>query len=318
MVLGGTGFVGRNAVAALLARGHEVIVGTRHPQRAALKLPPGAQACQLRKVRFEDLTAHYVWKPLLADVDAVVNAAGILRERGSETYDRVHAMAPAALALACERLGLRLIHVSALGLRRKARSAFIRSKAEGERAIAATGADYSIVRPSLLEGEGGFGADWLRKIAGWPVHFIPTTARGRLAALDVRDLAEAIAVLCEARNKPEWREVELGGTVKRTLPEHLAALRTLRDERPALRFRVPQQLALAAGTLCDLLHLTPYGVGPLELLWRDNLPRENLLMALLGRAPLPVGRELPAARPAYASGLTVVGRIRFAAREFLQ
>ncbi|MND00344.1 hypothetical protein D3C83_189230 [compost metagenome] len=39
----------------------------------------------------------------------------------------------------------------------------------------------------------------------------------------------------------------------------------------------------------------------LELLWRDNLPRHNLLPALLGRAPLPVGRGLPAGRPLAAN-----------------
>lgn len=32
----------------------------------------------------------------------------------------------------------------------------------------------------------------------------------------------------------------------------------------------------------------------------DNLPRENLLPVLIGRAPTPVGRDLPALRPAYA------------------
>jgi NADH dehydrogenase len=54
----------------------------------------------------------------------VVNAVGILRERGSETYDRVHHLAPAALAAACAPAALRLIQVSALGLHPGARSGF--------------------------------------------------------------------------------------------------------------------------------------------------------------------------------------------------
>jgi len=289
MVLGGTGFVGRHAVSALLARGHTVIIGTRCPRRATRRLPREAQGCERREVHFEFLTTRYVWKPLLAGVDVVLNAAGILRESGGETYDRVNNMAPAALALACERAGLRLVHVSALGLRPRAYSGFIRSKAAAERAIADTSADYSIVRPSLLDGEGGYAADWLRKLARWPVHCVPIAARGRFAALDVRDLAEAIAVLCEARSKTEWREVDLAGNVRRTLAEHLAALRAGLDDHPALRVPVPHFMALIAGGLCDLLHLTPYGVAALELLWRDNLPKANLLPALLGRAPTPVG-----------------------------
>jgi len=300
MVLGGTGFIGRHVAAALRSRGHAVVIGTRRPKRALTKLPPALRDCELRETHFESLTTRYVWQPLLADVDAVVNSVGILRERGRETYDRVHNMAPTALATACERRGLRLVHVSALGLRPQALSGFIRSKILAERAIAAGGADYSIVRPSLLDGEGGFGAEWLRRVARWPVHFIPVEALGSMAPLDVRDLGEAIAVLCEARGKEEWRAVELGGAARRTMAEYLAALRALSDERPAPRIAIPRFLARIAAHLCDLAHVSPFSFGHLELLRRDNAPRHNLLPLLLGRPPTPIGREPRALGPVYA------------------
>ena len=300
MVLGGTGFIGRNVAAALRERGHSVVVGTRHPRRALDKLPPGLRDCDLRETHLEFLTTRYAWKPLLAGVDVVVNAVGILRERGRETYDRVHNMAPTALAAACERMRLRLIHVSALGLRKQALSRFIHSKILAERAIAAGGADYSIVRPSLLDGEGGFGAEWIRRVARWPVHFIPAEALGRMAPMDARDLGEAIAVLCEMRARPDWREVELGGSAKRTLAEYLASMRALHDDRPALRIGIPRFLARITAHLCDLLHFSPFSFGHLELLRRDNAPAVNLLPLLLGRAPTPVGREPRELRPAYA------------------
>src|SRR6266571_3304564 len=69
---------------------------------------------------------------------------------GAETYERVHHHAPAALAAACARGAIRLVHVSALGLHAGALSGFLTSKLAGERAIAACGSNYSIVRPSLL------------------------------------------------------------------------------------------------------------------------------------------------------------------------
>lgn len=293
LVLGGTGFVGRHAALALRARGHTVVIGTRHPKRALAKLPPALRDCELRETHFESLTTRYIWKPLLEDADAVVNAVGILRERGSETYDRVHNMAPAALGEACARLSVRLVHVSALGLRPEARSRFLRSKLIAERKIAASGADYSLVRPALLDGEGGFGAVWLRRVAKWPVHPYPSDAKGRLAPLDVRDLGEALAVLCE-RGGEGRREVELGGSAKRTMAEYLAALRALEDRRPALRLPVPALLARLGSHLCDLLHFSPFSFGHLELMRRDNLPRVNMLSSLLGRAPAPVGGRLPA------------------------
>ena len=308
LVLGGSGFIGRHVVLALLARGHRVIVGTRSPKRAARKLPAAAFACERREIHFEHLTSRYGWKPRLAGVDVVVNSVGILRERGGATYDRVHSMAPAALAAACECLGVRLIHVSALGLRRDARSAFIRSKIAAERAIVSGNADYSIVRPSLLDGEGGSGAGWLRRVARFPIHLYPAEALGKIAALNVGDLAEAIAVLCEARSKPKWREVELGGSARRTLAEYLGALRALHHDRPALRVPVPRLLARIASHLCDLAHFSPFSFGHLELLRRDNAPGVNLLPVLLGRAPTPVGRELAELRPGYAFAVMPTGQ----------
>lgn len=304
LVLGGAGFIGRHAAAALAARGHAVEIGSRHPARAARRLPAELHGAKRLEVHLERLLRAEDWEPLLWNVAAVVNAVGILRERGRETYDRVHHLAPAALAAACVRHGVRLVHVSALGLREKSHSRFLRSKLDGERAIAASGADYSLVRPALLDGDDGYGARWLRWAARSPVHFVPADAVGRLAVLDVHDLGEALAVLCEGRERAGWREVELGGSGCPNIGEYLAALRADCTPRPALRVSVPAWLARVASHACDALHFSPFSYGHLELMRRDNMPRVNLLRALLGRAPTPVVRYdslLPRTRPAAAS-----------------
>jgi NADH dehydrogenase len=281
LVLGGAGFIGRHVCAALLARGHAVFVGTRRPRRR--------HPCD-RAVRFERCSSPADWAPVLGGVDVVVNAVGILRERPGESYDAIHRKAPDALARACAAAGIRLLHVSALGLSERARSAFLRSKAAGERAVAASGADYSIVRPSLLDGPGGYGAKWLRLVARWPAHPVPADAAGRLAAMRVEDLGEAIARLCEAPTLFSYRKVELGGTRAYTMGEYLAALRPAASRR-ALLLKIPPWLARLASHAFDLLHFSPYSFGHHELMRSDNVPRPNLLPALLGRAPSPVGER---------------------------
>jgi NADH dehydrogenase len=301
LVLGGTGFIGRHAAAALAARGHEVCIGTRRPARAERRLAPRLRGCELREAHFEHLGARGDWHVLLAGCDVVVNAVGILRERGAETYDRVHHRAPGALASACALGRRRLIHISALGLSNSARSGFLRSKLAGERAVAASGAPYSIVRPSLLEGEGGFGARWLRWFARSPVHFVPADARGRIAVLDVADLGEAIAILCETPASAQWREVEVGGSEAPTMSGYLAALRARRTARAALRIAVPAWLARIVSHVCDVAHFSPFSYGHLELLRRDNVPCSNLLPRLIGResSPLAVlGRRNQIVEPA--------------------
>ena len=293
LVLGGTGFIGRHVALALTARGHEVVIGTRAPRRAARRLPALLRGCELREAHFERLCTRRAWHSLVAGCDTVVNAVGILRERGAETYDLVHHRAPAALGAACAFGGRRLIHISALGLHEDAHSAFLTSKLAGERAIAASGARYSIVRPSLLDGEGGYGARWLRWVARWPVHFVPAVARGRIAVLHVVDLGEAIARLCEEASG--FQEVELGGNAAFTMAEYLAVLRG----KGAVQISVAPWLARALSHLCDLAHFSPFSFGHLELLHRDNVPCPNALPRLLGREPLAVvGRRGEVFEPA--------------------
>ncbi|HXJ08589.1 MAG TPA: NAD(P)H-binding protein [Burkholderiales bacterium] len=289
LLLGGAGFLGRHAAAVLAARGHTVVIGSRHPARAPRRLPAGLLECERREARLERLLSPDAWGALLVGVDTVVNAVGILRERGAETYDRVHRLAPAALAAACARRAIRLVHISCPGLYAEAPSRFLTSKLSGERAIAACGSNYSIVRPSLLDGDGGFGALWFRRVARWPVHPVPAGTRACIAAFDVRELGEAVAALCEKRDARDWREVELGGREVLTIAGYLAALRP-GHLRPALKVTVPAWLSRVVSHLCDLIHFSPYSFGHLLVLRRDFAPQHNRLTELLGREPRPIGR----------------------------
>lgn len=307
LVLGGTGFIGRHAVAGLLARRCRVLIGSRDPGRASTRLNAIQSELEYRRTRFETLLQAAHWQPLLADVDVVVNCVGILRQRGRETYERIHHLAPAALADACRQAGVRLLHVSALGLREPVRSRFLLSKRAGEDALRRSGADCRIVRPSLLDGEGGYGAWWVRQVSRWPLLPLPADARGRIAAMDVGELGEALAALAllplPVDADAAQREFDLGGLDALSLGELVAALRRLHSPRPALNLPVPGLLARLASHVCDLLHLTPFSYGHYELLRKDNCPRHNRLPELLGRKPKAIGAAitttgiLPAAGP---------------------
>jgi NADH dehydrogenase len=200
--------------------------------------------------------------------------------------------------------------VSALGLHDGAASGFLRSKLAGERALLARRLDCVIVRPSLLDGEGGFGARWLRRMAAWPLHLVPASAAGCIAPLDVRDLGDAIAALCERPPGAAPREVELGGAHRRAMREHLCALRALHRPAaaPATAIAVPNWLARLGSHACDLLHFSPFSFGHLELMGRDNVPRVNVLPELLGRAPRAVGcTMLPTPRQVGTAGASAPG-----------
>ncbi len=283
LVLGGRGFIGRHAVTALAERNPDVVIGTRHPHKAE------NNQLEHRQFRLETLTSAPEWSPLLEDIDVVLNCVGILRQRGRETYDRVHHLAPKALAEVCKASNKRFVHVSALGLHADAGSRFITSKLKGEAAIQAIGGDYVFARPSLLDGEGGFGAKWLRGVAQLPFFFAPMDARGQIAALDVEELGEALATLCLANGEDldlnRSREFDLGGTHRYDFSSYIKRLRTRFTDKPIVRIPVPGLFARLFAHFCDLVHFTPFSYGHWELLRRNNVPRENRLPELLGREP---------------------------------
>jgi uncharacterized protein YbjT (DUF2867 family) len=281
LVLGGTGFIGRHVVAALHRSRAHVLIGSREPFRHERKYPDA----KFRAVRFENLLNPNAWTPMIDGVDVVVNCVGILRQRANESYDHIHCRAPAALSVACAAANVRYIHTSALGLHEEAKSRFLSSKLSGEKAVAASGCDFSIVRPSLLDGEGGFGASWLRGLSRSPVHFIPRAARGNIAAMTATDLGIAIAALTALPSLSRHREVELGGLHCYGYAEYLRTLRATYTDAKALQIPLPNWLARIGAHVCDGLHFSPFSYGHWILLQRDNVPSPNRLPELLGRSP---------------------------------
>ena len=278
LVLGGNGFVGRNIVARLQNKNIAVLVGGRKPVTTGDVL-----------IRMQKMQTMADWLPMLQDVDVVVNSVGILRERKNESYEQVHKLAPTALANACAELNVRLVHISAIGLSQQSKSGFIRSKFAGEQGILASGANAIIVRPSLLDGlEGnggaGYGAKWFRRVAKWPVQFV-MRSNGVVAPLQVTDLGEAVANLCQMEFESLPKILELGGNEVVTIPQYLNHLRTSYQKRKALQIAVPKILVRLASHIFDVLAWTPLSFGHFELMQGCNAPTMNMLPVLLGCRP---------------------------------
>jgi uncharacterized protein YbjT (DUF2867 family) len=276
LVLGGNGFIGSAIVRALSVKDVDVTVATRKKSLNQVVL------------RMQTMLDSAAWIDVIEPFDIVVNAVGILRPRLFESYDDVHANAPAALAEAIRQSGKRLIHISALDLQPTAKSGFILSKIKGEQAIIDSQAEAMIVRPSLLDGEGGFGARWLRLMAKLPIYFY-FNGLGKIAPLQVDDLGEAIANLCVNPALANCKKIiELGGKAKLTIPEYLAELNAV-TLTSKIVVKMPKCLVALVSILCDCLYLTPLSFGHFELLQGNNVPKENMLPILLGRCPLGFG-----------------------------
>ena len=223
LIIGGSGFIGRHLAARLSAQNRRVIVPSRRPERARHLL-------MLPTARLVDMSAPGApgLERLVAESDAVVNLVGILHGSHGEPYGsefrQAHVELPARIAAACAKTGVRrLVHVSALGVSddpaRPGPSMYLRSKADGERAIRETeGVDWTILRPSVVFGpEDRFlntFADLQRLFPVMPL----ARAQARFQPVFVGDVAQAIV---NALDTPETigRTYELAGPEVFTLGE---------------------------------------------------------------------------------------------------
>lgn len=196
VVIGGTGFIGRQVVRQLLSRGYDVRVPTRQAWAQA-----GVTLVQA------DVHTDAALDEVVAGCDIVINLVGILHSRTGQPYgvdfDKAHVQLPRRIAQACYKQGVeQLIHVSALGADAAGPSGYLRSKAAGEAAIARVYANadtatlhtgtYTIFQPSVVFGPDDQFMNMFAQLA----RFLPVLpiagAQAQLQPVFVGDVATAI------------------------------------------------------------------------------------------------------------------------------
>ena len=176
-VTGGTGFVGRRVVARLTAAGHETVVISR---RAGHPIDVGPDALARA---FEGC-------------EAVVHCAGINREIGTQTYDRVHVAGTTAVIEAAQAAGVRrVVMLSFLRARLDGPTAYHRSKWAAEEVVRASGVIHTILKAGVIHGRGDHMLDHLSHA----FHTFPVFGLVGLRERSVRPVAvDDVARLLEA------------------------------------------------------------------------------------------------------------------------
>jgi uncharacterized protein YbjT (DUF2867 family) len=197
-ITGGTGFVGRHLAAALAAKGHEVILiarGLDDRDRGVSNLP---------NVRFfsSDLSSVPELARAFSACGAVAHCAGINREIGRQTYQRVHAEGTRHVVEAAHSAGVgKVALLSFLRARPSCGSGYHESKWAAEEIVRASGLDYTILKAGVIYGQGDHMLDHLsRALFTFPVFATVGFEDRPVRPLAVEDLVNIVyAALIEGR-----------------------------------------------------------------------------------------------------------------------
>jgi NADH dehydrogenase len=260
-ILGATGFIGRYIVRDLASHGAVIAACCRHASSAGFLRPMG-DVGQIGTFS-ADFTDERALAAVIAGADTVVNTVGILYERGKQRFDLVHRQGPGQVAALAKSAGVkRFVHFSALGADTGSRSAYGRSKAEGEAAVRAAFPGATILRPSLVFGpEDEFFNRFAAMARFAPA--LPLIGGGatKFQPIYVGDVAAAVAAVLE-RDDTEGKTYDLAGPAVFTLKQLFELILHITG-RKRLLLPVPFGIASLKALFLEL--------APKPLLTRDQV-----------------------------------------------
>ncbi len=274
LLTGASGFIGSHLAGALRSAGHVVIEARRHA---------GATSSTLQADFTRDLSARD-WLPKLVGIDAVINAVGILREHGQQSFECIHKRAPQALFTSCVAAGVRrVVQISALGADRGLTRYFL-SKRAADDYLATLPLEWTVVRPSLTFGPGGSSARLFSMLAHLPLTPLPGRGEQRLQPIHIDDLTEAVVrILGDAAT--HRTRIELVGPQLLTLRELLASLRAAMHLGPPRFVSIPMPLVRVSARVAGVSTLSPLDSETLSMLEAGMSGDPAATRWLLGREP---------------------------------
>lgn len=173
-ITGATGFVGGHLTTRLAGEGHEIVRIARRARDGEADLVVSA---------LDDVS---VLTEAFKGCHAVAHCAGINREIGSQTYQRVHVEATRNVVEAARAAGVeKIILMSFLRARANCGSPYHESKWEAEEIVRNSGLDYTIIKAGVVYGLGDHMLDHLSHA----LHTFPVFALVGLKEKSVRPLA---------------------------------------------------------------------------------------------------------------------------------
>lgn len=190
VITGGTGFVGRHLARELIASGHEAVLIARGKDVRDESIYKLAGTSFFRS----DLSDAQELRRVFSRCDAVAHCAGINREIGMQTYQRVHIEGTRHVVEAARLAGVqKIILLSFLRARPNCGSAYHESKWAAEEIVRGSSLDYTIFKAGVIYGRGDHMLDHLsHALYTFPIFGLVGLKEKAIRPLAVEDLVAAM------------------------------------------------------------------------------------------------------------------------------
>ncbi|MDA0734453.1 MAG: NAD(P)H-binding protein [Chloroflexi bacterium] len=288
LVTGSTGFLGRRVVQELLKHDHQVRCLVHTPGRERIFAPRSVD------VQYGAVTDPDALASACRGVDTIIHLVAIILQRGSATFDSINRQGTANVVAAAKAAGTvkELVQVSAIGATSNRRYPYLYSKWQAEQAVIESGLPHTILRPSLIFGQGDEFINALASLVRlFPVVPVIGTGRNRFQPIQVEDVARCI-VLALGRDDLKGKTVEIGGPEQLSYNEIMALLADTLEKR-RLRFHVPSLLVWPNVMLMQkFLPKPPLNTEELRMLSIRNVAELDTVEEVFGFKPRPVAGNI--------------------------
>ena len=302
LVTGATGFLGREVVKALGARDIEVRCLVHTAGREGVL---GEQRVDVQYGSIDDAPAL---RAACHNVDVIIHLVAVIRESGPATFEAVNGRGTENVVAAARECAVKqLIYVSAIGARDDPTYPYLHSKWWAEQAVMGSGLACTILRPSILFGEGD---EFVNSLAGlmkcFPVVPMAGNGKNRFQPMAVDEAAKCVAATV-GREDLMGKVIEIGG------PEHLsydeivgAIASTYGIRRMKLHVPIPA-MRVVVRAMEALLPRPPATTAQLRMISVPNVAELNTVEEVFGFRPRPLGGSIE-----YVKGISFTEGLKIA------
>ncbi len=257
LVIGASGFVGRNAVKQLLSEGHAVRCLARNPQKVQHLAALGCETVQ------GDISSASSLLEATTGVEAVYISIQTLVSQHTDTAGQdfmdIELKGLQLVIDACHRNGVRrIIYVTFLGVSLTAKSEWIIGRWKAEQLLLNSDLDVTVIRPGMIVGRGGQGFDMLLGNAAKRIAIVVGSGNFRFRTIAISDLAFILAAVLN--NKECYgKAFDIGSKDVFTMNQMIDIAAETLGKKPPAKIHIPTGVIRTFANLIGRIGKMPAG-----------------------------------------------------------